>query len=51
MRKLFLFGALALACAMQAKTVTLNVAQPLNPATIEYDSLDVWTETYNEEDY
>lgn len=51
MRKLFLIGALALACAMQAKTVTLNVAQPLNPATIEYDSLDVWKETYNEEDY
>ena len=51
MRKLFLFGALALACAMQAKTVTLNVAQPLNPASIEYDSLDVWAETYNEEDY
>lgn len=51
MRKLFLFGALALACAVQAKTVTLNVAQPLNPAAVNYDSLDVWAETYNEDDY
>lgn len=51
MRKLFLLGAVALACAMQAKTVTLDVANPLSPATVEYDANGVWTETYNEEDY
>lgn len=52
MRKIFLFGAaLALACTMQAKIVTLDVAHPLNPETITYNANDVWTETYNEDDY
>lgn len=53
MRKIFLFGAaLALACTMHAKTVrTLDIANPLSPATVTYDASDVWTETYNEDDY
>lgn len=47
----FLFTAMAFACMMQAKTVTLNVANPLSPEAITYDANDVWTETYNEDDY
>lgn len=51
MRKLFLLTAVAFACMMHAETVTLNVAAPLNPEEITYDANDVWTETYNEDDY
>lgn len=51
MKKIFLFTAMAFACMMQAKTVTLDVAHPLNPESLEFDEKGVWTETYNEEDY
>ena len=52
MKKLFLlFGAVALACTMQAKTLTLDVAHPLNPATPVYDANGVWDGVYNEDDY
>ena len=52
MKKIFLFlGAVAFACTLHAKTVTLDVANPTHPATISYDAAGVWTETYNDEDY
>ena len=52
MKKVLLFAAaLSMTCMMQAKTITLNVAEPLNPEAIEYDEAGVWAETYNEEDY
>lgn len=51
MKKVFLFTAMAFACMMQAKTITLDVAHPLNPETLEFDESGVWTETYNEDDY
>lgn len=52
MRKIFLlFGAVALACTMQAKSLTLDVAHPLNPATPVYDASGVWDGVYNEDDY
>lgn len=51
MKKIFLFTAMAFACMMQAKTVTLDVAHPLSPETLEFDAKGVWTETYNEDDY
>lgn len=51
MKKLFLIGAVALACMAQAKTITLDVANPLNPDPVEYDAEGVWTETFNEDDY
>ena len=52
MKKIFLFlGAVAFACTLHAKTVTLDVVHPLNPETITYDANGVWTETYNDEDF
>ena len=52
MKKIFLlFGAMAVACTLHAKTVTLDVAHPLSPETITYDEKDVWTETYSEDEY
>lgn len=52
MRKIFLlFGAVVLACTMQAKSLTLDVAHPLNPATPVYDASGVWDGVYNEDDY
>lgn len=52
MKKIFLlFGAVALACTMQAKSLTLDVAHPLNPASPIYDANGVWDGVYNEEDY
>lgn len=52
MKKFFLlFGAVALACTLQAKTLTLDVAHPLNPATPAYDANGVWDGVYNEDDY
>ncbi|MBO4665355.1 MAG: DUF4465 domain-containing protein [Paludibacteraceae bacterium] len=51
MKKLFLIGAVALACMAQAKTITLDVAHPLYPETVEYDANGVWTGTYNEDDF
>ena len=40
-----------LACTMQAKSLTLDVAHPLNPATPVYDASGVWDGVYNEDDY
>lgn len=52
MKKIFLlFGAVALACTMQAKTLTLDWSAPLNPTTFTYDENGTWTGTYNEDDY
>lgn len=52
MKKVFLLlGAVALACTMQAKSLTLDVAHPLNPATPVYDANGVWDGVYNEDDY
>lgn len=52
MKKIFLLlGALALVGTMHAKSLTLDLNKSLNPEEFVYDANDVWTETYNEEDY
>ena len=50
MKKIFLlFGAMALACTLHAKTVTLDPAHPLNPEVLEFDENGTWVGTYSED--
>ena len=52
MKKLFTLAACALmASAAWAGVVTLDMNNPLNPATIEYGDNGVWTQCYNDVDY
>ena len=53
--KTLFFTALALAVCLPAnsakKSIVLDLTQPSNPQTFEYDANGVWTETYNDVDY
>ena len=52
MKKLFTLAVSALmASAAWAGVITLDMNKPINPATIEYGSNNVWTECYNDVDY
>lgn len=52
MRKVFfLLSAMVITCSMQAKSLTLDVAHPLNPETPVYDAKGIWNGVYNEDDY
>ena len=42
--------AACLSVAQAAETITLDLSQPVNPESFEFTN-DVWTETYNAEDY
>ncbi|MCM1034200.1 MAG: DUF4465 domain-containing protein [Paludibacter sp.] len=48
MKKTLLLFCSALALTLQAETITLDLTQPLNPSVIEFNSQDLWTETYND---
>ena len=53
--KTLFFTALALVVCLPAnsakKSIVLDLTQPANPETFEYDDKGVWTETYNDFDY
>ncbi|MBR5323459.1 MAG: DUF4465 domain-containing protein [Muribaculaceae bacterium] len=53
--KVLILAILALTLGVSAnaakKSVVLDLTQPSSPATFEYDSNGVWTETYNDVDY
>ncbi len=52
MKKIFTLAASALlASAAWASVITLDMNKPINPATIEYGTNNVWTECYNDVDY
>ena len=52
MKKIFfILSAMVITCSMQAKSLTLDWANPLNPESFVYDDASVWTGTYNEDDY
>lgn len=40
-----------LSAAQAAETITLDLSKPINPETFVFGTNDVWTETYNAEDY
>lgn len=43
--------AACLSVAQAAETITLDLSKPINPETFVFGTNDVWTETYNAEDY
>ncbi|MDD6641461.1 MAG: DUF4465 domain-containing protein [Bacteroidales bacterium] len=43
--------AACLSVAQAAETITLDLSKPINPKTFVFGTNDVWTETYNAEDY
>lgn len=43
--------AACLSVAQAAETITLDLSKPRNPETFVFGTNDVWTETYNAEDY
>ena len=52
MKKFFIFAACALMSAtIWADVITLDLNEPMNPATIEYNELGLWTGTYNDVDF
>ena len=52
MKKLFTLVSVALmASAAWAGVVTLDMNKPLNPASLEYNDLGIWTQCYNDADY
>ena len=52
MKKIFTFATCALmAAASWANVINLELNDPINPATIEYSDLGIWTGTYNDVDY
>ena len=52
MKKLFTLAACALmASAAWASVVTLDTNKPLNPESLSYNDLGIWTECYNDVDY
>ena len=52
MKRIFTFATCALmAAAAWANVINLELNDPINPATIEYSDLGIWTGTYNDVDY
>ena len=52
MKKLFTFATCALmAAAAWGNVITLDLNDSMNPATIEYNDLGIWTGTYNDADF
>ena len=52
MKKLFAFATCALmAAAAWANVINLELNDPINPATIEYSDLGIWTGTYDDANY
>lgn len=52
MKKIFTFATCALmAAAAWADVITLDLNDSMNPASIEYNDLGIWTGTYNDVDY
>ena len=43
--------AACLSVAQAAETITLDLSKPIDPETFVFGTNDVWTETYNAEDY
>ena len=52
MKKIFTFAASALmASAVWAGVITLDLNKPINPGTLNFNDLGIWTECYNDADY
>lgn len=48
---LFLVSALVASLTISAEVITLDLSQPTNPEEFEFNANDIWTETWNEQDY
>ena len=52
MKKIFTFAAISLmASAAWGGVITLDLNKPINPASLEYNDLGIWTGCYNDVDY
>ena len=52
MKKIFTFAAISLmASAAWSGVITLDLNKPLNPTSLEYNDLGIWTGCYNDIDY
>ena len=47
----FLLSALAVSLTMSAKVITLDLENPTNPETFEFNEAGMWVETWNQSDY
>lgn len=48
---LLVLAAMIASLTMSAKTITLDLSQPTNPASFTYNADGMWTETWNDSDY
>lgn len=48
---LLVLAAMVASLTMSAKTITLDLSQPTNPASFTYNADGMWTETWNDSDY